>query len=375
MWSTSLAGGLRAWRERRRTLHELANLQRLDESLLRLDDGNLVSRAKAALDGGDSAAALHYWREALERYPTFAKRSPDALEIELGLKRFDEAEALMLEGRRRAPRDPLYAYGYASVAERRGDTEEAIRRWQQMRKKFPRSWMGYVHGAMCLHRAGQLEAADALNGQAIKLFPGLTLAWINSARIAEGRRDWPEALRRWEMVRDKFNHLSSDIGIARALEQLGRVQEADTQLLAAQLRQPLSHEIAFALARLANLRGDNEETARRWADVRRRFPLSAAGYREGFRHLVGMGRDEDAEAVLLAAIDRFPAEEWPAIQYASLAHTRHDWEAAATRWAAVRTAWPDRQDGYLRGAEACAALGRQDEAAQLRAEHQSRFPR
>jgi tetratricopeptide (TPR) repeat protein len=340
-----------------------------------LDESNLVNRTKAALSGGDPDAALHYWREALARYPHFARMSRDALEIELGLKRFDEAEALMLEGQRRAPRDPFYANGYASVAERRGDTEEAIRRWGQVRKKFPGAWMGYVRGAMCLGLTGQFEVAEALSKQAIKLFPREAQAWISSARIAEHRRDWPAALHRWEIVRDKLNHISSDTGIARSLEGLGRIEEAEAQLKMAQRRQPLVPEIASSLARLSNFRGDKEETVTRWADARRRFPLMAFGYREGFRHLVGMGRHEDAEVILLAAIDRFPTEAWPAVEYASLATTRKDWEAAATRWAAVRAGWSDRQDGYLRGAEALAALGRQDEAAQLRDEHQSRFPR
>jgi tetratricopeptide (TPR) repeat protein len=234
--------------------------------------------------------------------------------------------------------------------------------------------MGYVRGAMCLGLTGQFEAAETLSKQAIKLFPREPQTWIISARIAEHRRDWPAALHRWEVVRDKLDHISSDTGIARSFEGLGRIEEAEAQLKKAQARQPLVPEIASSLARLSNLRGDSEETVTRWADARRRFPLMAFGYREGFRHLVRMGRYEDAEVILLAAIDRFPTEAWPAVEYASLATTRHDWEAAATRWAAARVSWPDRQDGYLRGAEACAALGRQDEAAQLRAECQRRFP-
>jgi tetratricopeptide (TPR) repeat protein len=375
MWPALFTDSLLGWSKRRQALRELKNLQRHEELVLKLDEGNLVNRAKAALGAGDSVAALHFWREALERYPHFAKTSHDALEVLLGLKHFDEAEALMVEGQQRAPRDPYYANGYALIAERSGDTKEAINRWQRVRKKFPSSWMGYANGVMCLAWTGQYEAAEALSKQAIEMFPREVRAWISWAHIAERRRDWPETIHRWDTVRDKFNDSSSYTGIARGLEGMGRIEEAEAHLRESQLRFPLVHEIAIGLARLANLRGDNEETARLWADARRRFPLMAFGYREGFRHLVGMGRYEDAEAISLTAIDRFPAEAWPAVEYAQLAHTRHDWEAAAARWAAVRTSWPDRQDGYLRGAEACTALGRQDEAAQLRDECQRRFPR
>ncbi len=278
----------------------------------------------------------------------------------------------MLEGQRQAAHDLHYASGYALVAERRGDIEEAIRRWSLVRRKFPGSWMGYVHGAVCQCRAGQNELAEQLNKQAIRKFRGEVEVWVASARTAEHRCDWPAAIRRWESVRNMLQHvpshhlLTSYIGIAHGLEESGRIGEAEQLLKESQARWPIVPEIAIALARLANSRGDNEETVRLWADARRRFPLSAFGYREGFQHLAGLGRHEDAEAILLAAIDRFPEAAWPTLEYARLAHARRDWAAAAARWAAVRAGWPDRQDGYLRGADACAALGRLDEAAQLR---------
>ena len=372
--------GLFGWTRRWRALRELKDLERQEDSKLQLDEGNFINRAKAAISAGDTVAASRFWQEALEHYPRFARTSHDSLEILLRLQRFDEAEALMLDGQKQGPRDSFYATGFALVAERRGDIQEAIRRWGIVRSKFPTSWMGYVHGAACLCAVGESEAAEPLNMRAIKRFQNEAQAWIGSARTAEHRRDWQEAVRRWEMVRDKFGQvrehdIASRIGIARGLEGLGKFDEAEQLLIELQIRWPVLQDIALALGRLAELRGDDEKAIVRWADARRRFPVLRFGYREGLRHLVGIGRFEDAEVILLAAIDRFPAEEWPAVQYASIAHTRRDWEAAATRWAAVRAGWPDRQDGYLRGAEACVALGRQDEAAQLRAEHQSRFPR
>jgi tetratricopeptide (TPR) repeat protein len=364
-----------AWHERRRALGALESLQQREEWALALDDGNLVNRAKVALSVDDPTAALRYWQEALTRYPRFAKRSRDSLEVLLGLRLFDEAEELMLEGSKRAPRDLYYAGGYALVAERRGDNEEAIQRWNRVRKRFPGDAMGYVHGTICLNRGGQLAAADALNKKAIKLFPEDVRIWSESARIAEHRVDWPEAICRWQVVCERFKRVQGDLGIARALTELGRIEEAEQRLREAQGSFPLVHEIAVALARLASRRGDKEEAVRLWADTRRRFPVLPLGYQGGFRQLLEMGRYADAETLLLAAIDRFPAEAWPIVEYASLAHSQQDWAAAAARWAEIRRVWPDRQDGYIRGALALAALGRHDEAARLRTEHQHRFTR
>ena len=86
-------------------------------------------------------------------------------------------------------------------------------------------------------------------------------------------------------------------------------------------------------------------------------------------------RPADAETILLVASERFPAEAWPRVEYAALSNTQQDWTAAAAHGAAVRATWPDRRDGYIRGAEVLALLGRQDEAAQLRAEHRHHFAR
>jgi tetratricopeptide (TPR) repeat protein len=356
--------------ERRRAFRELRNHQQQEESTLVLDDSNLVNRAKVALAVDDPVTALHCWQEALVRYPRFAKESHNSLDILLGLRRFDEAEALMQEGQKRWSRDPYYAEGYALVAERRGNTEEAIRRWNRVRKKFPGCWMGYVHGAICLRQTGRFEMAEELSKKSVRRFPSIEHTWAASARIAEDRRDWPEAIHRWEILCEKFGHVAGDVGVARGLAELGRIEEAEQRLKEVQGRRPLVHDVAIALARLADKRGDKEEAVLRWADTRRRFPLLPFGYQEGFRHLLAMDRYAEAETILLAAIDRFPTEAWPSVEYASLAHTRQDWTASAARWANVRERWPDRQDSYLRGAEALSALGQQNEAARLKTEHQ-----
>ena len=164
--------------------------------------------------------------------------------------------------------------------------------------------MSYVHGANCLRRAGQSAAAEALNEKAVRLFPNELRTWLGSAQAAEDRRDWPAAIRRWEIVHERFRHIHGDIGIARGLENLGRIEEAEQRLKEAQLRHPQGHEISVALALLANKRGDKEEAVLRWADTRRRFPELPFGYQGGFRQLVEMGRYAEAEAILLAAIDR-----------------------------------------------------------------------
>jgi tetratricopeptide (TPR) repeat protein len=308
------------------------------------------------------------WQDALERYPAFARSAPDAVEIEMGLGRFDEAEALIVEKRQSAPRDPQFAGWYGLLGQRRGDDDEAIRRWAEVRRTFPRYWMGYVFGSRCLRRAGKLVEAEALAKRAIQLFPNEAQAWFEWAQLAEQRSDWPQALARWDAVREKYQHVQGEIGSARALAELGRFDEAEQRLREAQHRRPLLDEIAIALARLAAQRNaDPEEVVVRWADVRRRCPQVLVGYQEGYRELAAIGRDAEAETLLLAAMENIPAEPWPAVEYAQRAHTQKAWEAAANRWAEVRAKWPHRPDAYYRAAEALAVLGRHEEAIKLQA--------
>jgi hypothetical protein len=65
----------------------------------------------------------------------------------------------------------------------------------------------------------------------------------------------------------------------------------------------------------------------------------------------------------------------PRREYAALANTQQDRTAVEARWAATprSVAGPARR--IFHGAEALALLGRQDEAAQLRAEHRHHFAR
>ncbi|MDR3529538.1 MAG: tetratricopeptide repeat protein [Rhodopila sp.] len=369
MWSSLIPTRFIAWRERRRALQEIRAIAEEEKWALALNDANPVNLAKIALSLNDRTDALHHWRDAMNRFPAFAKTSHDSLGVMLGLELFDEAETIMHEGMRRAPGDQFYAGGYAEVAERRGDMSEALRRWQFVQKRFPSWWKGYVHNAICLRRTGDLDQSDALLVRAVGLFHDMVPVWVEWGRAADCRHDWTESLRRWEAVSQRFdNHAVGHGGIARALEELGRLDEAEERFTSARMRFPLAVEIYIALARIAYSRGDKMEAVRRWTDTKRRFPLMPFGYEGEIRLLRELRRYSDAEVVALEAIDRFPTDQWPIVEYATLASDRQDWPQAVERWAVVRSAWPGRGDGYLRAAEALSMLGREAEALALRAE-------
>jgi tetratricopeptide (TPR) repeat protein len=367
VWSALLPRNLLEWRQRRQTLREIDHIREQEAWTLGLDDANFVNRALVSAKGGDLKAAEHYWQQALQKYPHFARTARDSLEVLLMLRQFDEAETLALEGRKREPHEPYFAGVYARVAESRGDREEAVRRWAQVRKDFLSYPEGYAGGASNLRLLGRLDEAEALIRKGTELFARNIPVWIEWARSADARRDWDEGIRRWDVFYQRFHTVHGDLGVARDLIELGRLEDAEERLRQAQLRFPVETEISFSLAKLAEQRGEKEEAARRWADTLRRFPVVRMGYQNGIRVLRELGRGADAERIAIAAINRFPDDAWPTVEYASIAHDQRDWEAAAKRWEAVRKGWPERTDGYLRGAEALTALGRLEAAAELKA--------
>lgn len=361
-----------AWWHRRRAFADLEAMLARELRMLVLDDDHPINRAKSAIGVGDTAAALHFWAEAQRRYPALARTSHEGLEILLGLGRYDEAETLMQDGKRRKPGDHFYASGYALVAERRGNLKEAIERWRRVRKKFPLHWMGYVHGAVCARQTGDFRQAEALLKDAARRFPEVVKVWFERACTAEQMQQWPEALDRWKILSERFNHAGGVVGATRVLRNLGRFDEAEELLENTRFRFSNVVEMQLELAEIAYARGDKEEAVRRWAETRRRFSSLPFGYQGEMRVLRELGRFGDAEIVLSDAAEQFSAVEWPWLESASLAEEQEKWAEALNFWEVVRTRWPEREDGYIRAAGALSKLSRNEEAAELIRQYHSR---
>src|ERR1019366_2931041 len=109
---------------------------------------------------------------------------------------------------------------------------------------------------------------------------------------------------------------------------------------------PNEFEIAFTRAVIAQSRGDLTAACDRWAMVRAMKPQLPVGYQDGAARLVEAGRHADADAVLRAAIERFPDQIWPSRDFAYLAHNRKDWAEAAVRWEELRQRFPAEEAGY-----------------------------
>ena len=124
-------GSIGVWLERRRALKELQRLTATEVEEIAMRDNNPLSRAQTSLEMGDLKTARESFALAREQMPQHVLTSPVSVEIMLRLGEYDGVESFVLDGAKRFPGKPHYLEGYATVAQRRNNLEEAVRRWAQ----------------------------------------------------------------------------------------------------------------------------------------------------------------------------------------------------------------------------------------------------
>jgi predicted Zn-dependent protease len=332
-----------------------------------------LTYAMAAIERGDQREATELWESSLSRYPNETKSSPLALSVLLGVRRYDEADALMLAGQKKRPNDPFFAKGLAQIAIARHDREEALRRCAALRKRFPGVMEGYTLAVEALTELKRFDEADALCARAIATFPDEMVCYLVHARVAVAQENWQEALNRWLPVRDRFDWISGHLGYAEALGKLGSYDEAETLLEAARMRFPTDTAPVTQLALLSEMRGDAPQAISRWQRLAHRFPLMIHACLQAAEHLEKLGEPADAERVLREAVEHFPNDTAPFSRLGALMMRRKEYSGAAGVWAEFRKTFPDVEEPYIRGVEALRLAGRAAEADTLAQERDRRF--
>lgn len=168
---------------------------------------------------------------------------------------------------------------------------------------------------------------------------------MEKARAAEAQGNWIEALRLWGVVYEREPHRPAAIlGLVQSLVALGRLEEADMALDEGVRRFPNNVRIAVDHAELALSRGESELAAQRWHGVRSRFSDRPNILAQAGAAFSGMGRFDEAEALLAEATASFPRNEKIAVAYATSAQKRGDAAEALKRWQAVLDQFPDHNE-------------------------------
>jgi len=283
-----------------------------------------------------------YWRRSLELEDAPASAWSALAKALRERKRWDDAEAILTAAQIRFPDEMRAFVEYGEIAVSRGHWEEAFRRWEVVRSRFPEDPAGYVCGGVALRELKRFDEADLLLAEAIFRFPANPGAAIEFAGIAMVRRDWPQALRRWEAARQTVpDRQEGYTGAARALLRLDRGADAASLLREAIARLPNGVHPHIEFGRLAETEGDLGEAMRIWHDLNTRFPDEPEGPLGEARVLSRQDQSVRADQVIEAAMARLPDELSLAVRYAENAASRDDWSLALNRLAAADQRFPE----------------------------------
>jgi tetratricopeptide (TPR) repeat protein len=342
LWQGDVFQGLRDWVERLFILQELrASDRRANTAYARYFEDEMAL-AREALGRGDPEQASAILTNMRRRYPEIAETSRSVLNLLLDLGRYDEVETMMEKGRRKHPHYEHFARGRIQVAYRRGDLEEALRRCSSAHKKFPRMVEGYSIAAACLTHFGQHQEAEAIIARGTRVLPDEAELHIQHARNATERRQWPEALHRWEIVRSRFkDQFLGSMGAAQSLKEMGRFDEAEELLKGARERFYKVDWIAAEWADIAAVKGDIGEAIQRWRDLLARSPGFTVGYLKLTELLRRGDRKGEADELLDIAVTKVRSELSVHLEWARSAEWRQDFRTARKRWMLVRERFPN----------------------------------
>jgi tetratricopeptide (TPR) repeat protein len=237
--------------------------------------------------------------------------------------------------------------------------------WAEVLARFPDPPAAFLHAAKILVQLEQAAEADELLADGQGRYPTNAAIAIEWARAAHARRDRGEAVLRCERLRMYFPDVTFGYSFAAVcLLELRRLDEAEALINAAYRRFPDHPDVLVQDASLAHARGQFDKAIALWERIRADHG-SPAGYISGVASFRESRRYDEAEALALIAVEKYPDDPNAWIQYALLPHSREDWSEAAQRWECVRTQFPSRAEGYVSGAAALIKDSRFDEAENL----------
>jgi tetratricopeptide (TPR) repeat protein len=279
----------------------------------------------------------------------------------------DAAETLLHEAIERFPHLAAPLVEFAWTAHVRHDWPAAVQRWETVGARFPDEVARYTGSSQALLRLERFDEAEAQLAEAVTRFPNEPGPLHEYAGLAYRRRDWPEAIRRWERMREMHpqDPRSYQAGVS-ALRAAGQQQDAEELLTAAVARLPGHMAKLVEYASTVQVRLDWVMVARRCEEMRQAAPDNLQGYTAGARALQESQQFAAADALLEDAMQRFPNALEPFLDYAGVATRRGDWDVALRRLIEARRRFPG--DARIMKALHEAQLRAGPEGAELAAE-------
>ena len=300
---------------------------------------------------GDFAAGVADLDDLMRRFPQRAAphwcvARARCLE---GLGQVDDAVSAIREGASQFPDVALPPVFLANMLSRAKRPAEALQVWRDVHARFADKELDWFVGlANALKEVGRRDEAWGVLEQAARLFPDDRRTLPLLAQNAEERSQWGRALAFWDAYADRYGageEPKVELGRARALHRLDRIDEATTALDGLLARQPdhwralrerallamelgevelgrdllarLTRDFADAsrpdwwgsLARAQHDLRDYAAGAAALDELERRFPDSSVAEAERLRLAKDLEKGQDDLTLMVeAALKRFPQD-------------------------------------------------------------------
>jgi tetratricopeptide (TPR) repeat protein len=234
----------------------------------------LIALARSAFERRDFPQSVELWAEVRSRYTEMPDGYSGGIQALRVAGRLSEAEAVLLEAKRRFPGSVGIAIEHCLVALARQDVDASEERISHLQMHHPEAAEGYLFATTFLRRQQRFDEAEAQALVGMQQFPSSVLLFCEFAWIAFNRGDWAAAIHRWEAVRTRFPDAPDGyFGGTRTLIRTGAFEAAEVLITAGFARFPENLNILIQWATLALRRGNLAEGERRWKIAQSKYPV------------------------------------------------------------------------------------------------------
>lgn len=189
------------------------------------------------------------------------------------------------------------------------------------------------------HSANFIEADQVLTGP-LRKSPDSKPLMSEFAEVASARKNWPEAVMRWQAVLNKFGDGSPEncfVRLAYALAKTGEIKSADQIVGRGIKARPDSMAIKVACAKVAMENSDWTEAAKRWQKILGEYELGLPPkvLALAIKSLRLAGKFKMAEEFIDQALVEYGQQLPLLIERAELAGDNKKWSDAIKHWQSI----------------------------------------
>ncbi|MFS0851639.1 WcbI family polysaccharide biosynthesis putative acetyltransferase [Novosphingobium panipatense] len=248
----------------------------------------------------------------------------------------------------------------AQDASQAHDFGKAAAHWKEAVRRDPGNPDAFIFLAEAYRGLGQFENAGQTTSEGMRHHPEHPGVFFQYAATAESAQDWPEALARWQKALSRFpGYPEPRHGIGVAYLHLGKTSDAEF-FFADNCQMFPKHVLSgMRYAEAASILGHWEAAAIRLRDLHARFPDDADIAVRLTVALVHSDEIAEAQSVIKAAEQKFPANALVLEHCAMVSERLNDWPAVLTQAEAALSLSGNHPRGVELAREARRRLGRQ----------------